>query len=133
MKKIFAVLAVLFFAVSVMPQQDTTQQGYEYTNVKGGVELPAIEIVPNKGKWQPSRKHIYKGDTVRALVTTTHTTASGLGKDTVMNTIVYIVTGKCDSLPTGDSLGGKPCYQTRSLRNTVWVFGFINDTSVLKR
>jgi hypothetical protein len=132
MKALFLMI-VFVLAFSVVAQQDTTQQGYEYTNVKGGVELPAIEVQPNKGAWQKAKKHIYKGDTVKALVTTTHTTASGLGKDTVMNTIIYIVTGKCDSLPTGDSLGGKPCYQTRSLRNTVWVFGFINDTSVLKR
>jgi hypothetical protein len=132
MKALFLMI-VFGLAFSGVAQQDTTQQGYEYTNVKGGVELPAIEVQPNKGAWQKAKKHIYKGDTVKALVTTTHTTASGLGKDTVMNTIIYIVTGKCDSLPTGDSLGGKPCYQTRSLRNTVWVFGFINDTSVLKR
>ena len=133
MKKIFGLLAVLVLAISVTPQIDTTYQASEYRNIKGGIELPAIEIAPNHGAWQKSKKHIYNKDTVRVLVKTYHSTASGLGVDTIMNTTVYIDTIKADSAATGDSLGGKPCFQTKELLNTSWFFGFVHDTSVLKR
>ena len=132
MKALFLMI-VFVLAFSGVSQIDTTQQSSEWINVKGGVELPAIEVKPNKGAWQKSKKHIYYKDTVRALVKTFHSASSGLGVDTIMNTTVYIDTIKADSAATGDSLGGKPCYQTKELLNTSWFFGFVHDTSVLKR
>jgi hypothetical protein len=132
MRKVMAFLIVALFGLVLAENQDTTSVS-ESRNVKGGIEMPAIEVKPNNGNWQPARKHVYNKDTVFMLITTRHSTSSGLGWDTIMNKRVYVDSIKADSLPTGDSLGGKPCYQTKELRNVALIFGFVHDTGVAKR
>jgi hypothetical protein len=129
-----SLMLMIGYVLPAMPDQiDSTQQASEWVNSKGGVECPAIEVMPNRGKRQPGKKHIYNKDTVRVLVKTYHSTSSGLGVDTIMNTVVFIDTIKSDSSFTGDSISGFPCKAVKELLNTNWFFGWVHDTGVLKR
>jgi hypothetical protein len=129
-------LLIIFCAIGFVFGQadDTIVPVHDYINVKGGVERGVYQIQPNNGKWQKSKKHIYYLDTVYCTFTIHHRSSYGLGKDTIIKyKALYIKDQKSDSLPTGDSLGGKPCSATTIMRAANGIFGEIHDTDVVKR
>ena len=130
------ILLMVIFVVGVTFAQssDTIVPVTDWTNAKGGTERGIYQIAPNNGAWQKSKKHIYYLDTVFCMYPIHHRSSYSLAMDTIIdNRPLYIKTIKSDSLATGDSLGGKPCYSTTIMRAANGIFGEIHDTTVLRR
>jgi hypothetical protein len=133
---ILSLFSVLLFAWGASAQDDSVSvvasDGY---NVKGGYELFPFEWRPHKGKWLPARDHGYYRDTLICLgYVWLRKSGSGVPNDTfARNAKLLTIDNKLDSLPTGDSLGGKPCYLARVPFNFVTNIRVIHDTSVTRR
>jgi hypothetical protein len=135
MKKVMVFLIVALFGLAFAVDDSVTTIVTDFINVKGGYELPPFQWQPHKGEWLPARDHGYYGDTLISLgYTWLRKTGSGVANDTFgRNARLLTINYKLDSLPTGDSLGGKPCRLARVPRNFGTFIYVVHDTSVTRR